>query len=84
MYPVDGDEAGRHHVQHVATGLQTKTRPEDCDEDPGHHADDHATHADQNALILNNLAILKITNRNRKPKIEKMPLYLIERRIQVD
>ena len=60
--PVDGDEARRHHVQQVATGAaKAKVNPKAFDEATSHHTDDEAAHADENALILNNLA-KRLTN----------------------
>ena len=60
--PVDGDEARRQHVQEVATGAsKAKVHCQDVYEATSHHTDDEATHADENALILNNLA-KRLTN----------------------
>ena len=54
--PVDGDEARWHHVQQMAAGAsKAKINPEACDEATSHHAEDEATHANENTLILNNL-----------------------------
>ena len=68
--PVDGDEARRHHVQQVATG-PPKDCCQDVDQATSHHTNDNSAHANENTLILNNLAKITTETESRMRNIQK-------------